>query len=83
MNAMMDADIILNTSISEGLPAVVLEAWSAEKVVLARGNSGCKAIICHEKNGLLFDTPEEFVCQLNRLHENDEYRIKLGKESKK
>ena len=83
MNALLDVDVVLNTSSSEGFPAVVIEAWSAGKVVIARENSGCQAILHHGENGLLFDTPEECIELLDRVCSQEEVRKQLERSSKK
>lgn len=82
MNALLDVDVVINTSSSEGFPAVVIEAWSAGRVVIARKNSGCQAIIHHGENGLLFETPEEFIELLDRVRSQEGVREQLERSSK-
>jgi glycosyltransferase involved in cell wall biosynthesis len=48
------ADIVINTSISEGQPTSLLEAMSEHKPVVARDNTGNSSIINHKFNGLIF-----------------------------
>lgn len=50
--------------------------------MIARKNSGCVAIIKHEENGLLFDTPEEFIEELDHVCQDQEYRKQLERSSK-
>ncbi|XP_063310410.1 glycosyltransferase 1 domain-containing protein 1 isoform X1 [Pelobates fuscus] len=58
---------IVNSSLSEGMSAAILEAMDLEVPVLARDIPGNAAIIKHEDNGLLFSTPQEFVQLSKRL----------------
>ena len=77
MNALLDVDVVLNTSLSEGLAAVILEAWSAGKVIVARRNSGNCAVIKEGVSGVLFDTPEECIAIVDRLLTADAYKHKM------
>ncbi|NXR86089.1 GL1D1 protein, partial [Hypocryptadius cinnamomeus] len=52
---------LVNSSISEGMSAAILEAMDLEIPVLARNIPGNAAIIKHKETGLLFSTPQEFV----------------------
>lgn len=58
---MRQADVTLNTSISEGQSAAVLEAMALGCIVVARRNEGNAAVIVNGVNGWLFDTPEQAV----------------------
>ncbi|NWT21533.1 GL1D1 protein, partial [Vireo altiloquus] len=52
---------LVNSSISEGMSAAVLEAMDLGIPVLARNIPGNAAIVKHKETGLLFSTPQEFV----------------------
>ncbi|NWX66476.1 GL1D1 protein, partial [Promerops cafer] len=52
---------LVNSSISEGMPAAILEAMDLGIPVLARNIPGNAAIIKHKQTGLLFSTAQEFV----------------------
>ncbi|NWY73796.1 GL1D1 protein, partial [Erithacus rubecula] len=52
---------LVNSSISEGMSAAILEAMDLDVPVLARNIPGNAAIIKHKETGLLFSTPQEFV----------------------
>ncbi|KYO39591.1 glycosyltransferase 1 domain-containing protein 1 isoform C [Alligator mississippiensis] len=52
---------VVNSSISEGMSAAVLEAMDLDVPVLARNIPGNAAIIKHKDTGLLFADPQEFV----------------------
>ena len=82
MDALLDVDVVLNTSVSEGLAAIVLEAWSAEKVIVARKNPGNCAVIKEGVTGLLFETPEECIAIVDRLLTDSEYRQRVETSSK-
>lgn len=55
------ADIVLNTSISEGQSSAILEAMETGCVVLARNNPGNASIIEDGINGYLFNDGKEFL----------------------
>ncbi|NXA49722.1 GL1D1 protein, partial [Nothocercus julius] len=52
---------VVNSSISEGMSAAILEAMDLDIPVLARNIPGNAAIIKHKDTGLLFSDPQEFV----------------------
>ncbi|XP_068127699.1 glycosyltransferase 1 domain-containing protein 1 [Hyperolius riggenbachi] len=52
---------VVNSSVSEGMSAAILEAMDLEVPVLARDIPGNAAIVRHEDTGLLFSDPQEFV----------------------
>ncbi|KAM6423542.1 glycosyltransferase 1 domain-containing protein 1 isoform 1-T2 [Liasis olivaceus] len=52
---------VINTSISEGMSAAILEAMDLNVPVLARNIPGNAAVIVHQTTGLLYSTPQEFV----------------------
>ncbi|XP_054248755.1 glycosyltransferase 1 domain-containing protein 1 [Indicator indicator] len=52
---------VVNSSISEGMSAAILEAMDLDIPVLARNIPGNAAIIKHKETGLLFSNPQEFV----------------------
>ncbi|KAM4808128.1 glycosyltransferase 1 domain-containing protein 1 [Rhinophrynus dorsalis] len=58
---------VVNSSVSEGMSAAILEAMDLEVPVLARDIPGNAAIIKHEETGLLFSSPQEFVQLSKRL----------------
>ncbi|XP_037367224.1 glycosyltransferase 1 domain-containing protein 1 [Talpa occidentalis] len=52
---------LVNSSISEGMSAAILEAMALEVPVLARRIPGNTAVVQHGVTGLLFSDPQEFV----------------------
>ena len=77
LDTLLDVDLVINTSLSEGLAAVVLEAASAGKIMLARNNSGNASVIQNGGTGLLFDSPPEFIRLVDKILSNDDFREKL------
>ncbi|XP_055651663.1 glycosyltransferase 1 domain-containing protein 1 isoform X1 [Falco peregrinus] len=68
--AMKRCFAVVNSSVSEGMSAAILEAMDLDIPVLARNIPGNAAIIKHKETGLLFSTPQEFVL-LSRSLMND------------
>lgn len=66
------ADIVLNTSISEGQSSSVLEALFMDCIVIARRNKGNESIIKDGYNGLLFESGDEFFTKISKLLDNKE-----------
>ncbi|XP_058387220.1 glycosyltransferase 1 domain-containing protein 1 [Diceros bicornis minor] len=58
---------VVNSSVSEGMSAAILEAMNLEVPVLARNVPGNAAVVKHEVTGLLFSDPQEFVQLAKRL----------------
>ncbi|KAM6155792.1 glycosyltransferase 1 domain-containing protein 1 [Rhynchocyon petersi] len=58
---------MVNSSLSEGMSAAILEAMDLELLVLARNIPGNAAVVKHEATGLLFSDPQEFVELAERL----------------
>ncbi|XP_037672957.1 glycosyltransferase 1 domain-containing protein 1 isoform X3 [Choloepus didactylus] len=58
---------VVNSSVSEGMSAAILEAMDLEVPVLARNIPGNAAVVRHEATGLLFSDPQEFVQLAKRL----------------
>ncbi|XP_055093214.1 glycosyltransferase 1 domain-containing protein 1 isoform X8 [Symphalangus syndactylus] len=59
--------VVVNSSVSEGMSAAILEAMDLEVPVLARNIPGNAAVVKHEVTGLLFSSPQEFVHLAKRL----------------
>ena len=67
----------INTSVNEGMCLAILEAMTLGVVVLARRNLGNASIVKHGKTGLLFDTVEQAVEQLEQFERNKKLRFNL------
>jgi glycosyltransferase involved in cell wall biosynthesis len=59
--AYMDADVVLNTSFSEGLSPTILEAGILGRPVVASAVPGNVDLIRHRENGLLYESEEEMA----------------------
>lgn len=59
--ALRDADAVVNTSKSEGMCGVILEAMALGTPVFARDNAGNAGLVEHGTTGLRFATPEGFL----------------------
>lgn len=79
MNACyLAADVVLNTSTSEGLSNAVIEAMAAGRPVLASDIEGNRACISNFRNGLLFGDEEAFLAKARRLAKEPSLRRALG-----
>ncbi|XP_077895504.1 glycosyltransferase 1 domain-containing protein 1 isoform X2 [Ictidomys tridecemlineatus] len=65
--ALRNCFALVNSSISEGMSAAILEAMDLEVPVLARNIPGNAALVKHGVTGLLFSDPQEFVQLAKRL----------------
>ncbi|KAF3696047.1 Glycosyltransferase 1 domain-containing protein 1 [Channa argus] len=72
--AMKRCFAVVNSSISEGMSAAILEAMDLEVPVLARNIPGNAVVVQHEFTGLLYSSPQEFVHQSQRLLSDPELR---------
>jgi glycosyltransferase involved in cell wall biosynthesis len=83
-SAYQSADVILNSSFSEGLSNILLEAKASGKPILASNiPANRRPVLGDQKDlpaGLLFDLhfPEDFLQQALRLVDDRELRKKLG-----
>uniref|UniRef100_A0A671Q8Q5 Glycosyltransferase 1 domain-containing protein 1-like n=1 Tax=Sinocyclocheilus anshuiensis TaxID=1608454 RepID=A0A671Q8Q5_9TELE len=65
--AMQKSFALVNSSLSEGMSAAILEAMDLGLPVLARDVPGNAAIVEHEVTGLLYSSPQEFVSLSRKL----------------
>lgn len=72
------ADVVLNTSLSEGLSNALLEAMSAGKPVLASDIPGNRAVIEHGRTGMLYSDQSGFRRAAERLLADGGLRRALG-----
>lgn len=73
-----EVDVVLNHSVSEGLPNVLLESVALGRPILARDIPGNRAAFTPDLNGLLYDSSESFVRQALALAENSTLRQRLS-----
>ncbi|XP_069820123.1 glycosyltransferase 1 domain-containing protein 1 [Dendropsophus ebraccatus] len=73
---------VVNSSLSEGMSAAILEAMDLEVPVLARDIPGNAAIVQHEDTGLLFSSPKEFVKLAKRLMSEPDLKRRITHNAK-
>ncbi|KAK3565887.1 hypothetical protein QTP86_019644 [Hemibagrus guttatus] len=81
--AMRKSFAVVNSSVSEGMSAAILEAMDLCVPVLARDIPGNTAIVQHEHSGLLYSSPEEFVLLSKRLLDDEELQKNLRTNGKR
>ncbi|XP_034398334.1 glycosyltransferase 1 domain-containing protein 1 isoform X2 [Cyclopterus lumpus] len=81
--AMKRCFTVVNSSVSEGMSAAILEAMDLGVPVLARDIPGNAAIVHHEFTGLLYSSPQEFVHQSQRLLSDHDLRDRLVRNGKR
>ncbi|BCA79258.1 glycosyltransferase [Desulfuromonas sp. AOP6] len=72
------ADIILNHSLSEGMPNALIESVVIGRPILARNIPGNAAFVDHDQNGLLYQDAPSFLKYANALCSSRELRQRLG-----
>ncbi|XP_026176531.1 glycosyltransferase 1 domain-containing protein 1 isoform X2 [Mastacembelus armatus] len=80
--AMKRCFAVVNSSISEGMSAAILEAMDLGVPVLARDIPGNAAVVQHEVTGLLYSSPQEFVHQSQTLLSDHELRERVVRNGK-
>ena len=71
------ADVVVNSSLSEGMSNALLEAMAMGVPVLARAIEGNRALVRHNRTGLLFSSERDFLRQAKRLLEDSRFRQRL------
>lgn len=69
--AMEQSDIVLNTSISEGMSSAILESMALHTPVIARANEGNLSIIKHQHTGFIFTEVDEAISLIKMVFESD------------
>jgi glycosyltransferase involved in cell wall biosynthesis len=75
------ADVVLNTSHSEGQSSAILEAMSHGLPVLVSKNKGNLSLVTHNKTGLIYEGVEQFISCALRLVEQESLREALGQKA--
>lgn len=83
MAALCDADVLLNTSQSEGESRAILESMAMGTPVVARRNLGNEGLIEHRSNGLLFRTEAELQHALTEIAEDPTLYSELAEGAKR
>ena len=73
-----ETDVVLNTSLSEGQPATILEAMGYALPVLASDIPGNNSIISDGETGFLYKTRNEFLDYAEKLMNNNKIRESIG-----
>lgn len=83
--AMNGLDIVILTSLNEGVPIALLEAGAASKPIVSTNVGSVKEIISNNKNGFVVASrnADEFVSKLQLLIEDEALRQKMGEEGYK
>ena len=68
--AYLDADVVLNTSVSEGCSPTILEAGILGRPILAAASPGNEDLLRHRETGLLFHDEDELARQALALYRN-------------
>ena len=68
--AYMDADVVLNTSLSEGMSSVLLEAGILGRTLVAADVPGNRELVRHNETGLLFRDEESMAKDVLALYRN-------------
>ena len=76
--AMAEADVVLNSSLSEGMCGTVLEAMALGTPVVARRNAGNESVVVHGHTGLLYDSPNELVHWVSAISRSGELRARIA-----
>lgn len=75
-NALKEVQLVINTSISEGMSNVIMESMLNGVPVLARSNEGNLKLIKHHYNGLIFTDKEDFSNNLNKFYSSNESALR-------
>lgn len=68
--AYLDADVVLNTSLDEGMSPCILEAGSLGRPVVASNVPGNRELVRHNDTGLLFDDEQALAKAIVALYRN-------------
>lgn len=72
------ADVVLNTSFSEGQSSAVLEAMALGIPVVVADNDGNRSIVTHGEAGFLYNNEQDFMHHVRRLLGDRDLRMHMG-----
>jgi len=74
------ADVVILTSVSEGIPLVLIEAMAANLPVVATSVGGVPEVVVHESTGLLVENGNDLELgdALTKLADDPELRTRFG-----
>jgi hypothetical protein len=77
IDCMREADVVTNSSQSEGMSNALLEAMALgeQAVVIVRRNEGNSSLVIDGVTGLLYDTPQQFVEYFRQLFGSNQHRL--------
>lgn len=76
------ADVVLNTSYSEGQSSAIIEAMSYGIPVLVSNNAGNRSLVSHKKTGFVYDTQNEFLDYSELIINNNKIKQGIGQQAK-
>ncbi|XP_060586838.1 glycosyltransferase 1 domain-containing protein 1-like [Ruditapes philippinarum] len=76
-----DSFALVNCSDSEGMALAILEAMALKTLVIARNIPGNTAVVDDGQNGIVFDTPENFIEKVENLLEAPEIIKRITEEA--
>ncbi|MCP8616230.1 glycosyltransferase family 4 protein [Salirhabdus salicampi] len=76
------ADVLLNTSISEGQSSAILEGMGHGLPVLVANNDGNRSIVKHQQTGLVYSTESEFLDYAQQIMNNNKLRNTIRQTAK-
>jgi glycosyltransferase involved in cell wall biosynthesis len=82
LNLLSEVNLVVNSSISEGMSNAIMEAMLLGIPVLARENEGNLKLIIHMKNGLIFRDKSDFEILYNKIYSDHTLRNSLIENSK-
>lgn len=71
--------VVFPSKYYEGMPMVILEAFSLQKGVIARNVGAMSSMIKHGVNGLSYKDPKSLIQCLLSLEKNQELALRIGK----
>jgi predicted glycoside hydrolase/deacetylase ChbG (UPF0249 family) len=82
INILKESQLVINSSISEGMSNVLMESMKLSVPVLVRAIEGNLKLVENMKTGLVFDNPTSFKRQYNLVYDHEELRAKLASNAK-
>jgi glycosyltransferase involved in cell wall biosynthesis len=85
LNILLNSDVVLLPSLTEGLPLSIIEAMACGKAIVATAVGGTPELIRHEYSGLLVSPsdPQALADALIKLLKDPVLRTRLGRNARK
>jgi glycosyltransferase involved in cell wall biosynthesis len=81
LSLLQEVDLVVNSSVSEGMSNAIMEAMLLGVPVLARENEGNKKLIKHMENGLIFKNAKEFRELYDKIYDEKELKAMITSNS--